>query len=288
MFCTVGAAYLFVQLRRHRHERRSVSRNSLEKQHLGALTLAEKLCLMNCLASSAHALAWVDFWGYSNILPFWFVSFLKAVTASSLISIPAVFITQAIRILVPAGYESEGRASLLASISAVLIPLSIAVEVSLSFVECHVGSSATGYSGAFDGTVNFYKSCVNAVIYLFYLALSVHYGFVLTSALRRSTTVNRGTLGSGAPAYNRSSASDAERDSAGIGGSASLTVRRWFGFGGAGMLLGVAYKLKNIATYYGRTVYYLPPCQAFYFDVVAFIFITCQVSVCFGANEATS
>ena len=42
-----------------------------------------------------------------------------------------VFITQAIRILVPAGYETEGRASLLASISAVLIPLSIAVEISL-------------------------------------------------------------------------------------------------------------------------------------------------------------
>ena len=88
--CTLGASYLFVQLRRHRHERRSASRSSIERRYLGSLTLAEKLCLLNCLASAAHAVAWVDFWGYSATLPFQLVSFLKALTASTLISIPAV------------------------------------------------------------------------------------------------------------------------------------------------------------------------------------------------------
>ena len=232
--------------------------------------------MLNAIASSAHGIAWIDFWGYSNILPFWAMSFLKAVTASTLIAIPAVFITQAIKILVPAGYETESRAARLGAVSSILIPLSILVEVGLSFLECLIGERSSSYSGSFDGTVNFLKSAVNGLIYIYYLSLSLHYGFVLTYALKRSKTVNRGGSGSGASAY-RSSASEEERDSAGIGGSASVTVRRWFCFGGMGMLLGAAYKFRSIFFYYGKTVYYLPPCRAFYFDVVAFIFITCQV-----------
>ena len=97
VICAIGAFYLFLMLRRQRRKSES------------SMTLAEKLTLLNALSSVANSLAWIDFWCYSNIFPFWLMSFLKALTASTLMAIPASFITQAIKIVGSSGYETEVR-----------------------------------------------------------------------------------------------------------------------------------------------------------------------------------
>jgi hypothetical protein len=45
-------------------------------------TITEKVCLGNAIISLFHSAAWLDFYGYFNILPFVVASALKAVCAA--------------------------------------------------------------------------------------------------------------------------------------------------------------------------------------------------------------
>ena len=88
------------------------------------------------------------------------------------------------------------------------------------------------------------KGLINGAIYLFYFGLSVNYGLMLTSAL------NYG-CGNDAPDPENRCDKESEkgllrsdRDSAVNAEIAQRVIRRWFLWGGAGMLLGATYKVS--------------------------------------------
>jgi hypothetical protein len=165
-----------------------------------------------------------------------------------------------------------------------MIPLGIIVEVGMSIYEVYLGNKSTGWEGAFSGSANVVKSAITGTIYVIYTALCVKYGWLLTAALRKSSTVNGKNNRSSI--INRNSqgrpsrdtlGSNSGRESAGVGGGAQKLMRRYFIFGGLGTAIGSAYKARNCARYWGKTIYELPPCQAYYFDAVSVIFLVCQL-----------
>ena len=179
-----------------------------------------------------------------------------------------------------------------------MIPLGIIVEVGMSIYEVYLGNKSTGWEGAFSGSANVVKSAITGNIYVIYTALCVKYGWLLTAALRKSSTVNgkstrnsnnRNSIinrNSNNSSINRDSQGRPSRDtlglnsgreSAGVGGGAQKVMRRYFIFGGLGTAIGSAYKARNCARYWGKTIYQLPPCQAYYFDSVSVIFLVCQL-----------
>lgn len=297
--CGIISVYLVVMLRKVRKERWRSSRSSLEKNKFSQRTLGEKLSMLNAIASFANAFSQLDFWGYENAIPFPILSALKATTASCLLAIPQIFMMSASKMLVSVGFETEAGAKRLEVASKIMIPLAISTEVGMSMYEVYLGNKMTGWEGAFSGSANVIKSAITGIIYVIYTVLGLRYGWLLTAALQKSSTVLKGEGGNpnrgsyGRPSGGRSSGGRPSRDSGnnrpsslgsnngrestGVGGGAQRVMRRYFFFGGIGTAMGASYKAKNCSLFWGKIIYELPPCEAHYFDAVSVIFLACQV-----------
>jgi len=133
--------------------------------------------------------------------------------------------------------------------------------VALSVVECQIPH----VEGAWDGTTNVIKSS----IYFFAMLNIFVQAFIYLRAINRILYVRRSSDGK----------SEGSND-------AYLAMKRYF----LGMCItcssAMIFKLNNMATNWGKTMYLRPPCKAEYISVVGTIFFISQITLLYTQHKA--
>ena len=258
---------------------------------MGRSTITEKVCLGNAIISLFHSAAWVDFYGYFNVLPFVVSSALKAVCASGkggaeatsktgppsptktrtlsltprstyntgFLLICAALITQWIWIMEIAAIVKKRKVAMM--LIKWLSIIAAVSEISLSITECLV----TKEVGAWDGSVNVVKSGIYLIAILNIFAQS----WIYLRAINKILYVRRSSGG---------------RE--GRSNDAYYAMKRYF----RGMCVcvssGILFKSYNVVMNYGVTLRMRPPCQAYYLSVVGLVFIVAQFALLWTQRSA--